>query len=151
MPFLQPKGALHEKGATVLLLAYIVFSAIWICTTDLILQALGITASHAQSLKGILYVAISGAILFALASKFLNDARRLETTLAQLIRQTEFGVWFLGLDGTILDCNEAAAAFIGHTPDQLRSQNYLSYIAPDQREEAQRGLRAILDGRQSSI
>lgn len=151
MRFLQSKGALHEKGATVLLLSYVIFSAIWILTTDLILSALGLTDSHSQSLKGIVYLAISGAILFTLASKFLNDARQLEITLTQLIRQTEFGVWFLALDGTILDCNDAAAAFIGHTRSELAGQSYLNYIAPDQRDEAVGGLQAILDGRETSI
>lgn len=151
MQFLKPKGTIHEKGPALLLAAYLGFSAIWIIGTDLLLESLQLNGTWWQTLKGLAYLSISGTILYTLARKFLNDARRLETTLTQLIEQTEFGVCFAALDASLLECNRATAEFLGYTQEELQGKRYLEVVHPDERAEAIQGWQAAVDGGGSSV
>lgn len=151
MRFLSPKGAVRRNEAGALLLAYLVFSGLWIISTDLLFDELRINSSQWHSLKGITYLAISGTVLYILARKFLSDARRLEKTLEQLIRQTEFGVWFLDLNGYVIECNNAAAEFIGYTTEELRHTSYRDLVAPEQKEEVEILWQAVLNGERDVV
>lgn len=151
MHFLKPKGALHEKGPALLLVAYLVFSAIWIIGTDLLLEFLQLNGPLWHSLKGLAYLGVSGAILYTMARRFLGNARRLETTLEQLIEQTDFGVWFVDTNGCILECNQATADFFGYTPKELRGKGYLDLVHPDERLQAERGWQGVKESKETVV
>src|SRR4051812_3330146 len=119
MRFLRPSNPMHIKGPAKVLGLYLLFSAAWIVTTDVISGESLTSALGWQTAKGLLYVVISGAILFSLCRGLVIDANRLERTISQIFRQSEFGI-FLGSEaGEIVDCNEKFAQTLGFGVDEL--------------------------------
>jgi len=128
-------GSGDRRKPSLLLTAYLVLSAVWIVGTDFLVRHLSL-APHWHIIKGLVFLLFSSAILFLVSQKTIDSLRRTESTLSRVVRQSEFGVWLADLNGTILDCNEATAHFLGYEVDELVSRNYLDFVDPSEKEEA---------------
>jgi len=127
---------MHLKGPAKVLGLYLLFSATWIITTDIIFGEQIKASLIWSSLKGLVYVALSGAILFWLCRGLVLEAHRLERTVSEIFRQSEFGV-FLGSEGGILvDCNEAFAEMLGFSVDELIGRKFSELVHREDASEA---------------
>ena len=120
MRFLKPSNSLLVKGPAKVLGCYLLFSIIWIVTTDLLSEYLAQQhGTYLQTVKGIIYVCLSGGILCWLTRSLVAETGRLEETVAEIFDQSKFGVFILDDAGRILDCNERCAAMLGYKPAEI--------------------------------
>ncbi len=129
MRFLKPSNSLQVKGPAKVLGCYFLFSVIWIVTTDLLSHYLGRQQDiYLHTIKGIVYVCVSGGILWWVTRSLVAEANRLEGTVAEIFEQSKFGVFILDEGGTILDCNERCAAMLGYKPTEIIGKTEPNFI-----------------------
>jgi PAS domain S-box-containing protein len=122
MSSLRSTGLAYEKGAVLLITAYVAFSAVWILTTDLLLSAFHVTTPAWQSVKGISYLVISGTILYILATKLLREASHLKQRVSRLALAAASAyesIVITELDGTISYVNPAFEKLTGYSQKEV--------------------------------
>lgn len=149
MRFLKPSNSIHAKGPLKVLAYYVLFSAAWIVVTDLFLEQLIDSSMAWHTIKGLVYVAASGCILYVLCRKLLFEAHRLESTLSEIFQQSEFGIFLGDRHGKVLDCNDAFGRLLGYKEDELIGSNIRRFIHPDQSNEVIADVESLICGTQS--
>lgn len=99
---------------------YMVFAAAWIVASDLLIALLPtVAADSLQTVKGLLFVGVSGLVLYALVQRMHDDimrgrlqARSAEVLLQQVIDTVPVGVLFVNDDGVITFMNPSAEALL---------------------------------------
>jgi PAS domain S-box-containing protein len=133
MRFLKSSNSLQVKGPAKVLGYYFLFSFLWIVSTDLLSHFFARQDGlYLHTIKGILYVCFSGAILWILTRSVVIEANRLEGTVAEIFQQSEFGVFILDERGTILDCNERCAGMLGYRTAEIVGKTEPKFIPADQ-------------------
>ncbi|GAB4582029.1 MAG: hypothetical protein Fur0022_47810 [Anaerolineales bacterium] len=56
------------------------------------------------------------------------------------------GIFFIGLDGIILECNSQAAKMLGYSPDELIGEHINKFVYPEEQANLGERLRALLEG-----
>lgn len=107
--------------------AYVVVSTAWIAWSDLFLSQLPVARTqlaNLQTVKGALFVIVTGALLFLLVRAGLQrvaaseaEARRNLERLSTALDGAKGGVWDLDLDGGELYLSPQMKALIGHGPE----------------------------------
>lgn len=113
----------NKKNNRRLIIGYLIMSVAWIVLTDLAVEMLVDAATlrtQLQTLKGIVFVALSTSFLFFLLTRHFSHIRRVEQKLAErdshigrIIDTMANGVALIDLDGTIVDVNPALANMLG--------------------------------------
>lgn len=149
------ENAANSSGPRNLALVYILVAGAWIITSDLLLgRATSDVVDNTRwdVAKGLLFVAVTGAILYQLARRMQQKLLRaeaerhaaLQEAHAQLAdSEARYRALFEGHrsvmlvvdpeDGRILDANSAAATFYGWTREELRSRRIddINTVSPD--------------------
>ncbi len=79
------------------------------------------------------------------------DLRRAEQQFAALFGDAPIGNCMTAPDGTILRANQALAAMLGYSVEELQAVSYLSLSHPDDLAETREGIRAFLAGERGSL
>lgn len=102
---------------------YLAFSALWILVSDSVVQTLAADLaqlSHYQSVKGLVFVAASGAVIVGLLRRELRARWASDARYRSLFLNSRDALLITSPDGGILDANPAACRMFGHTLGQLR-------------------------------
>lgn len=100
--------------------AYLAVSVLWILVSDSVVAQLPqYLADSLQTLKGIGFVGVTGALIYLLVAKAGDDLQALarkatasELLLDQVVRTVPMGILLLGEDGTITYINPAAETLL---------------------------------------
>jgi two-component system, cell cycle sensor histidine kinase and response regulator CckA len=120
MRFLKPSNSLQIRGPAKVLGFYLAFSAVWVVASDTISHQFAVSTRPSFHIaKGLTFVIVSGCVLFWLSLRLVKEAHRMESTLAEIFSQTEFGIFIADAHGRTLDCNEACARMLGYLPEEI--------------------------------
>lgn len=110
-------------------LLYVVLGVIWIAVSDDIVHAVAANEEHAQLLstvKGVGYVLVTGALLYALIHSSLRAiiasnaaVRELEGRLRVFMRRSDVMMFVRGRDGTYLVASEALSRLYGLPQEEI--------------------------------
>ena len=112
---------------------YLLYSAAWIILSDFFIHNFFPHTQLWHTAKGLAYLLTSGAILYGLLRRMVAETNRLEHTLAEIFRQSAFGIYFSDKDGNILDCNSAFAGLVARNPQDLIGCKLSELIDPADR------------------
>jgi two-component system cell cycle sensor histidine kinase/response regulator CckA len=113
MKFLRSSNPVRRNGPLKVLGVYFLYSTAWIVITDSIVHRFFPHSAFWHTAKGLLFLLTSGAILYTLLRRMLDESNRFENTLSEIFRQSEFGIYLGDSSGTMLDCNNAFANIVG--------------------------------------
>jgi PAS domain S-box-containing protein len=148
----------HRSAATRLALAFVVWSALWVVFSDYLVNALAppLHFWRLQTEKGLVYVAVSGLLLWFSIRVMEHDeaARRAanESRLKCLRESGLIGVAGRTADGTINYVNETLAQMLGYSYHELVGRKISRLLLPKYaylQEQAEKELREL--GRTSLV
>ncbi|MDM8348138.1 bifunctional diguanylate cyclase/phosphodiesterase [Pseudomonas sp. sp1636] len=134
--------------------AYILFSSIWILSSDYLLMAMvndSVLSNQLQTVKGMLFVLLSSLLIFSLSyrdrcaqGELLNALTRNTRLLQQSQRNAALGSW--EHDGRF-HWSPEALQLLGRDPGSEYSdaEQLLSWFYPAERSALQRALQALLE------
>lgn len=140
-------------------LVYLAFGTLWIIVSDRYLTWLGLdaaTLSELQTLKGAVFVLLTGLILYYLARGGLArqyrvdmDARHRERALQALFEATfdhaAVGMAHVAPDGRYLRVNRAYCDLVGYSEDELLSRRFHDITHPDDLDQDEAQTRRLID------
>jgi PAS domain S-box-containing protein len=86
------------------------------------------------------------------ATKRIKKRRRLKKLLEEeaqfraIFENTAIGIVLADAEGRALECNPAVGQMFGYTEDELRKMRISDFTHPDDAEETERALQALLEG-----
>jgi diguanylate cyclase (GGDEF)-like protein/PAS domain S-box-containing protein len=112
------------------LAGYAVFGAVWVSSSDLFVYFRGTETPQVAALsiaKGLLFVAVSGAVLYAILSRSVRDTIVERDTFREKLRNWNLDandiVILMDAEGRILEGNDRAVAAYGYTAEELATKN----------------------------
>ena len=125
----------YRSAATRLALAFVIWSAIWVVTSDYFLHLLfgsSLDLWRLESAKGLIYVAVSGVVLwFSIRAMERDEAARRaanESKLRSLKESGLIGVSSWGPDGRITYVNETLAQMLDYGEREIIGTEGKSYV-----------------------
>ncbi|MFI8606734.1 phosphodiesterase DibA [Pseudomonas sp. NPDC077649] len=149
-----------DTAALRLTLGYLLLAASWILLSDQLLAALGLSAAqqdHLQSFKGLLFVALTGALLYLVLQRHARHHRRARLQLADneerlrlALDATRDGLWDWDYASQRVFFSDGYAALLGLTPQALGDtrEAWVARLHPEDRERALQALDAEMSGAQ---
>ena len=155
-------GKSPRRRALRITLGYALFAAAWIVLTDLLV--LGFTRIAVESsLKGLLFVAVTGILLQVFIERSLRDtpeadrllaASRLaesEARLRAIVEQSISGIYVIQ-DGRFAYVNPHMAEIFGYaSPDAVIGRNPDDFVAPEDRALVAQNIRRRLTGETKTL
>lgn len=146
-------------------LIYLVFGALWIIGSDLYLDWLGYGAerlTELQTLKGVVFVLVTGLLFYYLARSELSrqqrvsaEANRRQRELEELFEATfehaAVGMSHLSPEGRYLRVNRAYCELVGYSSDELLTMRFQDITHPDDLERDVEQGRRLIDGNTASF
>jgi diguanylate cyclase (GGDEF)-like protein/PAS domain S-box-containing protein len=135
-----------DTAALRLTLGYLLLAALWILLSDQLLAAFGLSAAQQdrlQSLKGLLFVALTGALLYLVLQRHARHYRRARLQLADneerlrlALDATCDGLWDWDYASQRVFFSDGYAALLGLTPQALGDtrEAWAEHLHPDDRE-----------------
>ena len=139
-------------------LLYTVAATLWILFSDNLLQMLGVDPQvqhRLQTLKGLAFVAVTGAFLFYSTRHHLRRQRHQQSVLARSEERFDLallgsndGVWDWDLTPGSLYFSARWQLILGHPPEFEMNQehNWFKYLHPEDRQSLQAAVRRHLRG-----
>lgn len=137
-----------DIAALRLTLGYLLLAALWILFSDHLLTALGLSVTqqeHAQSLKGLLFVALTSSLLYLVLHRYALQYRRARLELASneerlrlALDATRDGLWDWDVSRRKVFFSESYARLLGLTPQTLGDtrEDWAARLHPDDMERA---------------
>ncbi len=135
-----------DLAALKIALAYIFFGALWIAFTDQLLTAF-VDDPRSQmrwgSVKGIVYFAVTGLLIFALVRRSIAESERTGEALRQsqetfrlLIEGVhDYAIYMLDAEGRVASWNEGAQRIKGYRSDEIIGRHFSCLYPPDEQAE----------------
>ena len=135
-----------DTAALRLTLGYLLLAALWILLSDQLLTALGLSAAQQerlQSFKGLLFVALTGGLLYLVLRRHAQHYRRARLQLADneerlrlALDATRDGLWDWDYASQRVFFSDGYAALLGLTPQRLGDtrEAWAERLHPDDRE-----------------
>ena len=131
----------HPSDALRIVALYVIFAALWILFSDRLLDLLTAEAtvlSRLQTIKGWLFVAITGLLLYHLIAHSFRQLmisqqalRKSNDRFRATFEQAAVGMAHVGLDGSWLQVNERMCDILGYSADELREINFQTVTFPE--------------------
>jgi PAS domain S-box-containing protein len=110
-------------------IGFVVWSTLWVTLSDYVLHRLFATAPNAiwqfETLKGLVYVAVTGLLLFgyirARENEYFAARRTTENRLRRLSESNLLSICYWKSTGEITDANDAFLRMLGYSRDDLLS------------------------------
>lgn len=115
-------------------LVYATFGALWIVVSDRVVGVAPDASAAAQTVKGLVYVAVTALLVYALARRGQQELRRSEARERALVRASPLALVSLDLDGRVLTWNESATHIFGWSADEAVGR-MLPFVPPDKQDE----------------
>jgi two-component system cell cycle sensor histidine kinase/response regulator CckA len=148
----------HRSAATRLAIAFVLWSAMWVVTSDYFLYFVfgsPLNFWGLQTEKGLIYVAVSGALLwFSIRSMERDEAGRRasnESKLRSLKESGLIGVSGWASDGKITYANETLAQILGYSQHELLGADASKFIPVECAEIYRRAEKELLERGRTSI
>lgn len=137
-----------DIAALRLTLGYLLLGALWILFSDHLLTALGLSVTqqeHVQSLKGLLFVALTSSLLYLVLHRYALQYRRARLELASneerlrlALDATRDGLWDWDVSRRKVFFSESYARLLGLTPQTLGDtrEDWAARLHPDDMERA---------------
>lgn len=135
---------------------YVVFAALWVLFSDRLLLAFypdAATLDYMQTLKGWLFVAVTGVLLYRLIKRriaLLLTTRQAHTQIEEQFReafeQAAVGMAHVGLDGRWLRVNDKLCTILGYRAEELQRRTFSDITHPDDIAASEEHRRLLLDG-----
>ena len=145
-----------DIAALRLTLGYLLLAALWILLSDHLLSALGLSVAQqerVQSFKGLLFVALTSALLYLVLHRHALQYRRARLELAGneerlrlALDATRDGLWDWDVTSRRVFFSEGYARLLGLTPQTLGStrEDWAARLHPDDMERALHALNVEL-------
>ncbi|MDG9760294.1 EAL domain-containing protein [Pseudomonas sediminis] len=145
-----------DTDALRLTLGYLLLACLWILLSDQLLTALGLSVAQLerlQSLKGLLFVALTSSLLYLVLHRHAQQHRRARLALAGneerlrlALDATRDGLWDWDVTNRRVFFSEGYARLLGLTPQTLGStrEDWAARLHPDDVERALHALNAEL-------
>lgn len=137
----QERPMVRSSTPLKLVLLYLLFGCLWILLSDKLLEA---TVSgerlltRIQSFKGLLYVGLSGLLIYFLAEVYLRRTRAFENALLMsardyrlLMEQASDAIYIADRQGRLLQVNDRMCELTGYSRDELVKKSLDEFI-PDE-------------------
>ncbi|AVO53513.1 phosphodiesterase DibA [Ectopseudomonas mendocina] len=146
-----------DTAALRLTLGYLLLAGLWILLSDHLLAALGLSVAEQerlQSLKGLVFVTLTAALLYLVLRRHAQQYRRARLQLAGneerlrlALDATHDGLWDWDVSQRRVFFSEGYAALLGLTPQALGNtrEDWAERLHPDDRERALQALGAEAD------
>ncbi|MGG2399433.1 putative bifunctional diguanylate cyclase/phosphodiesterase [Pseudomonas sp. SH1-B] len=143
-----------DIAALRLTLGYLLLAGLWILLSDQLLAVLGLSVAQqerVQSLKGLFFVLLTGALLYLVLHRHAQQHRRARLQLAGneerlrlALNASHDGLWDWDVSRRRVYFSEGYAALLGLTPQTLGDtrEDWAERIHPDDRENAIHALNA---------
>jgi len=128
------------EGPLGVALGYGAFGIVWILLSDWIVSHLYGPAEPlalAQTVKGLFYVTVTGALVYWLAGQSARRVERERTWYRALFEVSPDAVFVVGSDGGLVDANEAAVDLCGVPREELARRTFLDLVPAADRAAAQ--------------
>lgn len=133
----QPKKTLGPKTILKIIGIYALFGAVWVSCSDILVFLHGgetVQAAVMSISKGLLFVAVSAVLLYAIISSFVRGTVVERDTFRERLRNWNLDandiVWLLDEEGRVLEVNDRAIEAYGFTETGL-CQKTLSDLLTD--------------------
>ena len=117
---------------------YALFGALWILLSDRTLHWLlqgSETVAWAQTFKGLGFIALTAALVYALVRRAQNDILRSQAWNRDLFDTMPDAIFVVGANGRFLDANASAIERYGYTRDELLTMGPDDLAAPELRDQ----------------
>jgi two-component system, cell cycle sensor histidine kinase and response regulator CckA len=126
-------------------LIYVAIGSAWIFFTDHLLELSGVKDwAYISMVKGLLFVLVTGAILYRLLVGALRDIRRTEMRYQALFTSSPDAQYLIDAQGKIIDANEVTVSRYGYSYRELLSMSPTDLAAPDLRDRVPEMLRSAM-------
>lgn len=116
---------MRNKQARRLALTYVTVAAVWLLFSDAALLVLGLPAERIAAyslLKGLGFVAVTGAALYSLVGRYVREAEQREREYRLLFERNPNPMWLYDTETLrFLAVNDAAVARYGYSHDEFRA------------------------------
>jgi len=125
-----------------IVLAYVLFSVVWITSSDLLIEKLTSDARVITVLslvKGWLFVAVTATLLYGLVRRYAAEGTEAERSLRESERKSRFVIEhandgiLIAQDGMLRFVNPRMASITGYTEEELTSRPFGEFLHPDDR------------------
>lgn len=115
---------------------FVIFGIIWLLTTETLLRNLSERIPtlfwHGHFLKGIIFICISGLLLYWLLNKYLTSLLRSENAYIRIFKESPHAMWIYDrTDLRFLKVNDAALSIYGYTMEEFMHMTILD-IRPEE-------------------
>lgn len=151
-----------RQGALRLTLTYLMAAALWIVSSDMLLASLELTprqTEQAQVWKGLVFVLLTGALLYMTISRHLHRQARIgmalrasEERLSLALSATEDGLWDWDLRRQSIYYSPGYHTLLGLADGELGTgrDHWQQLLHPDDRPAYQRALHTLMQASQDT-
>ncbi|WP_203792305.1 putative bifunctional diguanylate cyclase/phosphodiesterase [Aquipseudomonas alcaligenes] len=150
---------IFRRNPLQLTLLYLSIASLWILFSDALLLALGLdrdALAHYQSLKGFLFVLVSGLALYCALAQHWREQHLARTALkgseerlALALDSAQEGMWDWDMKSNRVFYSRRFCEMLGYSPEDFGTDReaWLSRLHPEDRHLAEERLRALVDDR----
>jgi PAS domain S-box-containing protein len=121
-----------------LVIPYLVLGFLWIFLTDRIISSTDQNYQFFQTFKGIIYVALTGILIFILNYFLVLSVYRSQTTYRQIFQQMPIATWISDVDEhQIIAVNLKAIELYGYTESELTAMSPVDLFFEDEKSAFQ--------------
>ena len=155
----DPSLMIFRRNPLQLTLLYLSIASLWILFSDALLLALGLdrdALAHYQSLKGFLFVLVSGLALYCALAQHWREQHLARTALkgseerlALALDSAQEGMWDWDMKSNRVFYSRRFCEMLGYSPEDFGTDReaWLSRLHPEDRHLAEERLRALVDDR----
>ena len=155
----DPSLMIFRRNPLQLTLLYLSIASLWILFSDALLLALGLdrdALAHYQSLKGFLFVLVSGLALYCALAQHWREQhlaraalKGSEERLALALDSAQEGMWDWDMKSNRVFYSRRYCEMLGYSPEDFGTDReaWLSRLHPEDRHLAEERLRALVDDR----
>ncbi len=136
---------------------YVIVGSLWIIISDVLLNYilhLGLVAGVPQTLKGIVFIAVTGALLFLIIRQMDASRSRVEQEAEMLASAAKGSLDIIALhdhDGKILFITPSVANTLGYEPSDFINKHPSILHHPDDIERTRTAIRGVKEGNEQQF